>query len=67
MRSTPRVPSGLPLLEIVYKYNYGKIQRLIATEGAGSTEQGDPYLSRFPEIYFNVYVHPVVQTKFLGR
>ena len=38
----------------------------IATEGAGSTETGDPYLSCFPDIYSNVSVLPVVRPNFLG-
>ena len=51
MKSTQRVPGGKPLLAIGYKYNYRKILGFIATEGYGSTEPGDTYLSLFPEIY----------------
>ena len=51
MRSTPKVPGGISLLEIGYKYNYKKVLRLVATKRDRSNEQGDPYLSRFPEIY----------------
>ena len=29
-------------------YKYRNVLGFIATEGAGSTEPGDPYLSRFP-------------------
>ena len=39
----------------------------IATEGAGSTEPGDPYLSRLPDIFSNVSVRPVVCPHFIGR
>ena len=48
MKSTPRFPCGRPLLAIGYKNNSRKVLGSIATEEAGSTELGDPYLSRFP-------------------
>ena len=44
-----------------------KVLGFIATEGAGSTEPGDPYLSRFPHIYSNVSVFPVVHTHLPGK
>ena len=56
MNITPRVPVGRSLLAIGYKYNYRKVLVFIASEGAGSTEPGDPYLSSFPDIYYNVSV-----------
>ena len=67
MKSTQRVPGGKPILAIGYKYNYRKILGFIATEGYGSTEPGDTYLSLFPEIYSNVSVCPVICTHLLGR
>ena len=67
LKSTPRFPGESSLLSIGYKYNSRKVLVFIATEGAGSTEPGDPYLSRFPDIYSNVYVRPVVLPHFLGR
>ena len=39
-----------PLLEIWYKSNSRKVIRFIASEGGGSTEPGDLYLSCFPDI-----------------
>ena len=57
----------MTLLANGYKYNYRKIVGFIATKGAGSTEPGDPYLSRFPDIYSNVSVRPVVFPHLLGR
>ena len=36
------------------------------TKGAVSTEPGDPYLSRFLDIYYNVSVHPIVHPHLLG-
>ena len=50
LKSTPRFTDKRPLLAIGYKYNSRKVLGFIATEGAGSTEPGDPYLSCFPEI-----------------
>ena len=67
MKSTPIVPVGIPLLYIRYKYNSRKALGFIATEGAVSTEPGDPYLSCLPDIYSNVSVSPVVRTHLLGR
>ena len=59
MKSTPIVPSGRPLRDIGYKYISRKFLGFIATEGAGSTEPGDPYLFLFPDIYSNVSIGPV--------
>ena len=67
MKSNPRVPGEIPLLVIGYKYNYRKVLVLISTEGARSTEPGDPYLSNFPDIYSNVSICPVVRPHLLGR
>ena len=67
MNSTPRVPGVIPQMDIGYKYNYGKVLVFIDTEGGGSTEQGIPYLSCFPNIYSNVSVRPVGFTCLLGR
>ena len=67
LKSTPRFPGERPLLAIGYKYNSRKVLGFIATEGAGSTEPGDPYLSRFPGIYSNVSVRPVVLPHLIGR
>ena len=50
LNSTPRFPGEIPLLAIGYKYNSRKVLGFIATEVAGITEPGYPYLSRFPEI-----------------
>ena len=67
MKSTPRVPGGIPLLYIGYKYSYRMVLWFIDTDGYGSTESGDPYLSCFTEIYSNVSVHPIVCPHLIGR
>ena len=54
-------------MAIGYKYNYRKVLGFIATEGSGSTELSDPYLSCFSEIYSNFSVRPVARPHFLGR
>ena len=50
LKSNTRVPGDRPLMDIGYKYSYRNVLGFIDTEGAGSTEPGDPYLSYFPEI-----------------
>ena len=58
MKITQNVPVVIPLLAIGYKYSSSKVLGFIATEGGGSNEPSDPYLSCFPDIYSNVYVRP---------
>ena len=41
-------------MDIGYKYNYRRVLVFIATEGAGSNEPGDSYLSRLSGNYSNV-------------
>ena len=67
LKSNQRFPGERSLLDIGYKYNSRKVLGFIVTEGAGSTEPGDPCLSRFPDIYSNVSVRPVVRPHLLGR
>ena len=67
LKSTPIFPGERPLLAIGYKYNSRKFLGFIATEGFGSTELGDTYLSRFPDIYLNFSIRPVVSPHVLGR
>ena len=67
MKITPRVPGGITLVAIGYKYNYRKVLEIIADEGGGITESGDHSLSRVPDIYSNFYVRPVFCTHLIGR
>ena len=67
MKITPIFPGERPLLAIGYRYNSRKVLGFIATEGAGNTESGDPYLSCFPDIFSNVSVRLVVRPHLLGR
>ena len=59
MNSNKIVPCGRTLMVIGYKFKSRKVLGFIATEGAGSTEPGDIYLSHSPDIYSNVDVRPV--------
>ena len=61
MKSTTRVPGDIPLISIRVTYNSRKVLGFIATEGAGSTEPGDPYLSCLPDIFSCGSVCHVVQ------
>ena len=67
MKSTLIVTGGRPLIYIGYEYNSRKVLCFIATEGAGSTEPGDPYLYNSPGIYSNVSVPPVVRPHLICR
>ena len=67
LRVTPRVPNNRKLMVIGYMYNSRKVLGFISNEGDGSTEPGDPYLSRFPYIFSDVSVCPVFRPQFLGR
>ena len=55
MRITPIVPSDRTHIYIWFKYNFQKVKGFIYTEGFGSTEPGDPYLSSFPQNYSIFY------------
>ena len=50
LKIIPRFPCERKLLDIGLKYNSRKVLGFIATEGAGSTEPGNPYLSRLLDI-----------------
>ena len=50
LKSNPRVPSDRPLMAIEHKYNYRKVLAFIATDGDGSNNPGENYLSCYPEI-----------------
>ena len=67
MKITPIFTVVRSLLTIGYKYNSRKVLGFIATKGDGSNEQGDPYLSCFPDIFSDFSVCQVVHTHFLGR
>ena len=67
MKITPRVPGGRPLMATGYKYISQRVLGFIATQGAGSTEPGVTYLSRYPDNYYNVSIHPVLLTHVIGR
>ena len=51
LKSNTRFFSDKPLMSILYKYNYSQVLGFIAADVSGSTEPGDTYLSRFPDIF----------------
>ena len=67
MKSTQYCIGGIPLMAIGYKFDSRKVLGFVATERDVSTESGDPCLYRFPDMYYNVSIRPVVCTNFLGR
>ena len=67
LKITPSVPGDIPLMAIGYNYSYRKALGFIVTDGDGSTEPGDHYLSHFPEFFSNVSVCSVVCPHLLGR
>ena len=67
MKSNTNVLGDISLMAIGYKYNSHKVLGFISTEGAVSTNPGDPYLSRFPDNYSNLFTCPVVRTCVIVR
>ena len=56
MNSAPIVPGDKPIMAIGYKCISQKVLGFIAVEGDGSTEPVVPYLSRYPENYYNLSI-----------
>ena len=67
LKITPRVPGDSSFTAMRYKYNYRNFLGFIVTEGDGSTEPCDPYLSCFPDIFSNASVHTAVLPHLIGR
>ena len=61
---------GRPLIVIGYKYDTRKGIYFIVKDDAGSKKAGIPYLSKYPDPFYNVYIcpvaHPLVMTKLFG-
>ena len=53
------VTRNRPLIYIFYKYNAWKVLYFVTSEDAGSTKDGIPYLSNYPENFDNVSIQPV--------
>ena len=66
MKSTPRVNGGIPLMDIVNKYNYSKFLGFISTWEAESIEPSYICLYCFLYIYSNVSVRPIPRPHSLG-
>ena len=61
LRSKPLVPRDRPLIAIGYKYNARKFLYFIVIDNAVSTKIGIPYLSKYPNQFTNVAIHPVAR------
>ena len=61
LRSKPMVPRYRPLIAIGYKYNARKVLSFIVTDNTMSKKTGIPYLSKYPEQFTNVAIHPVAR------
>ena len=67
LRSKPMVPGVRPLIAIGYKYNTRKVLYFIVTENSGSTNNGIPYLSKYPDQFINVAIRPVALTLVMSK
>ena len=59
LRRNHMVPGVRPLIDIGYKYNVQKFLSFIVTYNARSTNNGIPYLSKYPDQFNNVVILPV--------
>ena len=53
------VPGYMPLIAIGYKYNAQKVLSFIVTYNEGITKTGITFLSKYPDQFTNVAIHPV--------
>ena len=65
MKSAPIVPDDKPLMDIRYKYISQKVPGVISIEESLSTEPEVPYLSCYPENYYNISISPISPLTFL--
>ena len=61
------VPGDRPLISIGYKYNARKVLSFIVTDNVGTTKTGIPYLSKYPDQFTNVVIHPVACPLVMSR
>ena len=70
LRSKPMVIGVRHLVAIGYKYNAQEVLSFIVAENAGITNSGIPYLSKYPDQFYNVSICfvscPLVMSKFFG-
>jgi len=53
------VKENVPLICIRYKYNKKIVLTFFMTKGSGKSTDGEPYETRFPDLYGNVCVQLV--------
>ena len=59
LRSKHVVPGGRSLISIGYKYKGQKVIYFIITDNTGIAQAYLTYLSKYPDHFTNVYIHPV--------
>ena len=52
------VPGNRPLIDMIYKYNIRNVLSFIDTEDAGITQDGFTYLYKYPDLFYNIAIHP---------
>ena len=67
LRSKPMVPGGRTLIAIGYNYNAWKVLSFIVTDKTWITKTGIPYLSKYPEKFTNVAIHPVARPLVMSK
>ena len=66
MKTTPRVSGDRSIMSIRYTRKSWKFLGFTATEGAGSTDPGYPYLSHWIETYSSISICSVVFPHVIG-
>ena len=61
------IPGDRLLIFIRYKYNMRKVLSFIVTDNAGITNTGIAYLSKYPEQFTNVSIHPVARPVVMSK
>ena len=67
LKRKPMVPGGRQIIAIGYKYNAWKVLYFIVTENEGRTQTCINYLSKYPEQFSNIAIHPVAFTLVMYR
>ena len=59
LRSNPMVPGCRSIIAIINNHNAHKVPSFIVIDNSGSTYSGIHYLSKYPDRFCNVSIHPV--------
>ena len=67
LRRRPMVSGGRLVIAIDCKYNVRKVLSFIVTYNSGIIQAGLPYLSKYPDQFYNVVIHPFARTLFMYK